>query len=56
MNYLAHLALSGDDMEVAFGNFIGDGVKGAIPQDLPLPVQVGPTCTASSIIKVTPTL
>ena len=41
MNYLAHLALSGDDMEVAFGNFIGDGVKGAIPQDLPLPVQVG---------------
>jgi acyl carrier protein phosphodiesterase len=41
MNYLAHLALSGEDMEVALGNFIGDGVKGAIPRSYPLPIQVG---------------
>ncbi|MBL4734037.1 MAG: DUF479 domain-containing protein [Flavobacteriales bacterium] len=28
MNYLAHLFLSGEDVELMFGNFIGDSVKG----------------------------
>lgn len=28
MNYLAHLALSGDQEDIIFGNFIGDAVKG----------------------------
>ena len=41
MNYLAHIALSGTDMEIALGNFMGDGVKGAIPEDYPLKIRVG---------------
>lgn len=32
LNYLAHILLSGSDMRVAVGNFIGDGVKGRIPE------------------------
>jgi acyl carrier protein phosphodiesterase len=41
MNYLAHLLLSGNDIEVTVGNFIGDGVKGRIPTDLPPAMQNG---------------
>jgi acyl carrier protein phosphodiesterase len=41
MNYLAHIALSGEDMEVAVGNFMGDGVKGAIPEGYPLGIKIG---------------
>lgn len=28
MNYLAHIFLSGSDVEIRFGNFIGDDIKG----------------------------
>jgi len=41
MNYLAHIDLSGDDMLIAVGNFMGDGVKGAIPEGLHIKLRVG---------------
>ena len=33
MNYLAHIRLAGDDPECLIGNFLGDFVKGSIPED-----------------------
>lgn len=41
MNFLAHLLLSGDEKAVIFGNFIGDGVKGAELTEYPSAVQTG---------------
>lgn len=41
MNYLAHVFLSGPDVETVVGNFIGDGVKGKIPTDLSPAMQRG---------------
>ncbi len=41
MNFLAHLALSGDDHEVMVGNFIGDFVKGNSYQNYPPKIQKG---------------
>lgn len=35
MNYLFHLYLSGDDPDVLTGNFMGDFVKGRIPEEYP---------------------
>ena len=33
MNYLAHIRLAGDDPEYLIGNFLGDFVKGRLPED-----------------------
>ena len=33
MNYLAHIRLAGDDPECLIGNFLGDFVKGRLPED-----------------------
>lgn len=33
MNYLAHIRLAGDDPECMIGNFLGDFVKGRLPED-----------------------
>lgn len=41
MNFLAHLLLSGNDKPIIFGNFIGDGVKGAEMNEYPSDVQRG---------------
>lgn len=41
MNYLAHLALSGDDEEIMAGNFIGDSLKGVHINTFPKKVQHG---------------
>lgn len=41
MNILAHLILSGDNADVRFGNFIGDGVKGRNFSGYPNDVQRG---------------
>lgn len=41
MNFLAHIYLSGDDQELAFGNFIGDFVKGNYKDDFPERVVMG---------------
>lgn len=41
MNYLAHIQLSGYDISVAVGNFMGDGVKGRIKDDFPLGIRIG---------------
>ena len=41
MNYLAHILLSGNDKRIAVGNFIGDGVKGRIPDSYPKEIFIG---------------
>ncbi len=41
MNYLSHILLSGKDLSVAVGNFIGDGVKGRIREDYPREIRIG---------------
>ncbi len=41
MNFLAHLLLSGSDPEVAFGNFIGDSIKGRKYRQFPENIQKG---------------
>lgn len=41
MNFLAHLALSGDDNEVMVGNFIGDSVKGRAYLNYPASIKKG---------------
>lgn len=41
MNYLAHLALSGDNEEIVVGNFMADFVKGKKYKDYPLAIQKG---------------
>lgn len=41
MNFLAHLYLSGDDIEIRLGNFIGDYVKGNHLRNYPTGVQAG---------------
>lgn len=41
MNFLAHIYLSGNDQEVAFGNFIGDFVKGKYEEEFPEKIAKG---------------
>ncbi len=41
MNFLAHLYLSGSDVEIRLGNFIGDYVKGRKFENYPPKVQLG---------------
>lgn len=41
MNFLAHLYLSGSDVEIRLGNFIGDYVKGRKFENYPTKVQQG---------------
>ena len=41
MNCLAHIYLSGNDEELLFGNFIGDGVKGNQIDDYRPEIQAG---------------
>ncbi|NVO11618.1 MAG: DUF479 domain-containing protein [Bacteroidales bacterium] len=41
MNFLAHLYLSGSDVEIRLGNFIGDYVKGKSFDQYPVGVQKG---------------
>ena len=41
MNFLAHLYLSGDNVNLQIGNFIGDGVKGRDYKNYQLPIQNG---------------
>lgn len=41
MNYLAHIFLSGDDVQVQIGNFIGDFVKGSQPDNYPKRIRKG---------------
>lgn len=41
MNFLAHLYLSGSDVEIRLGNFIGDYVKGKKYENYPERVQLG---------------
>lgn len=41
MNFLAHLYLSGDVVEIRLGNFIGDYVKGMNLKHYPLKIQTG---------------
>jgi len=41
VNYLAHIALSGDDNFVKIGNFIADGIKGKKYKSYPLNIQTG---------------
>lgn len=41
MNYLAHIFLSGDDVQVQIGNFIGDFVKGSQPDNYPKRIREG---------------
>jgi acyl carrier protein phosphodiesterase len=41
MNFLAHCALAGDDPEHLIGGFLGDFVKGPVPEHLPAGVQTG---------------
>jgi acyl carrier protein phosphodiesterase len=41
MNYLLHLYLSKDDPELLIGNFMGDFVKGRIPENYPPRVRQG---------------
>lgn len=41
MNYLAHIYLSGDDIDVIIGNFIADGIKGKKYNSYPLKIQKG---------------
>ncbi len=41
MNFLAHLYLSGSDIDIRLGNFIGDYVKGSHLERFPIEVQKG---------------
>ncbi|MGE0078633.1 MAG: ACP phosphodiesterase [Bacteroidales bacterium] len=41
MNFLAHLYLSGNDIEIRLGNFIGDYIKGKRFDQYPAKVQTG---------------
>ena len=41
MNFLAHIYLSGKDLDIRFGNFIGDDVKGNGYLDFPERIQKG---------------
>jgi acyl carrier protein phosphodiesterase len=41
MNYLAHLALSGEDEEIKAGNFLGDSLRGTDIKTFPPKVQFG---------------
>jgi acyl carrier protein phosphodiesterase len=41
MNFLAHIYLSGDDCEIAIGNFISDSVRGNKYKSFPLGIQRG---------------
>ena len=41
MNFLAHFHLSGDNEDIAVGNFLGDFIRGTNPKDLPLMMQKG---------------
>jgi len=41
MNFLAHAYLSGNDPEILAGNFMGDFIKGRIPEELPEGIQNG---------------
>lgn len=41
MNYLAHIFLSGEDVQVQIGNFIGDFVKGNQPDNYPERIRKG---------------
>ena len=41
MNYLAHILLSGDSIDIQIGNFIGDAVKGKDYQNYPISIQKG---------------
>lgn len=41
MNYLAHIFLSGDDVQIQIGNFIGDFVKGNQPDNYPERIRKG---------------
>lgn len=41
MNFLAHVYLSGEDMDLAIGNLIADRVKGKEIQGYPKPIQRG---------------
>jgi len=41
MNFLAHIYLSGDNIQLAFGNLIADGVKGKAFLDYPKSIQKG---------------
>lgn len=43
MNFLAHLYLSGSDIDIRLGNFIGDYVKGKSLERFPIGVQKGIT-------------
>jgi acyl carrier protein phosphodiesterase len=41
MNFLAHFHLSGENEEIAIGNFLGDFIRGTKPEDLPPLLQKG---------------
>ncbi len=41
MNFLAHIYLSGDDPEIAIGNFISDSVRGKKYKSFPVGIQKG---------------
>ena len=41
MNFLAHCALAGSNREHLVGGFLGDFVKGPVPEDLPSGIQTG---------------
>jgi len=41
MNFLAHIYLSGDDTEIAIGNFISDSVRGNKYKSFPIGIQKG---------------
>lgn len=41
MNFLAHCALAGSDPQHLVGGFLGDFVKGPVPEQLPVGVQIG---------------
>jgi acyl carrier protein phosphodiesterase len=41
MNFLGHVALSGSDDDVLFGNFVGDAIKGNQYQNWPVTISTG---------------
>ncbi len=41
MNFLAHFHLSGDNEDIAIGNYLGDFIRGTNPKELPEMVQQG---------------
>ncbi len=41
MNYLAHIFLSGNDLDVQVGNFMGDAIKGKQYEKFPVQIQKG---------------